>query len=78
MGEDALAETRLAISAQRTELERTADQLREALDLRKRFAENPALFVGLGAGAVVLLGGGPAGAARGIRRRLFKSDPETA
>ena len=64
MGEDALAETRLAISAQRTELERTADQLREALDVRKRFAENPALFVGVGAGAVFLLAGGPGRAAR--------------
>jgi hypothetical protein len=78
VGEDALAETRLAISAQRTELERTADQLREALDLRKRFSENPALFVGLGAGAVFLLAGGPVRAARIVRRRLFRSDPEKA
>lgn len=78
MGEDALAETRLAISAQRTELERTADQLREALDVRKRFAENPALFIGVGAGAVFLLAGGPGRAARLIRRRLFKTDPEKA
>ena len=78
MGEDALAETRLAISAQRTELERTADQLRDALDLRKRFAENPALFIGVGAGAVFLLAGGPVRAARLVRRRLFKTDPEKA
>jgi hypothetical protein len=78
VGEDALAETRLAISAQRTELERTADQLREALDVRKRFAENPALFVGVGAGAVFLLAGGPGRAARFVRRRLFKTDPEKA
>jgi hypothetical protein len=78
VGEDALAETRLAISAQRTELERTADQLREALDLRKRFSENPALFVGLGAGAVFLLAGGPVRVARTIRRRVFRSDPEKA
>ena len=78
MGEDALAETRLAISAQRTELERTADQLREALDVRKRFAENPALFVGLGAGALFLLAGGPVRAARIVRRRLFRTDPEKA
>jgi hypothetical protein len=78
VGEDALAETRLAISAQRTELERTADQLREALDLRKRFSENPALFVGLGAGAVFLLAGGPVRVARTIRRRLFRTDPEKA
>jgi hypothetical protein len=78
MGEDALAETRLAISAQRTELERTADQLREALDVRRRFAENPALFIGVGAGAVFLLAGGPGRAARLIRRRVFKTDPEKA
>jgi hypothetical protein len=78
VGEDALAETRLAISAQRTELERTADQLREALDVRKRFAENPALFVGLGAGALFLLAGGPVRAARIVRRRLFRTDPEKA
>jgi hypothetical protein len=78
VGEDALAETRLAISAQRTELERTADQLREALDVRKRFAENPALFVGVGAGAVFLLAGGPGRAARFVQRRLFKTDPEKA
>lgn len=78
MGEDALAETRLAISAQRTELERTADQLRDSLDVRKRFAENPALFIGVGAGAVFLLAGGPVRAARFVRRRLFKSDPEKA
>jgi hypothetical protein len=78
VGEDALAETRLAISAQRTELERTADQLREALDLRKRFSENPALFVGLGAGAVFLLAGGPVRVARTIRRRVFRTDPEKA
>jgi hypothetical protein len=78
VGEDSLAETRLAISAQRTEMERTADQLRDALDLRKRFAENPALFVGLGAGAVFLVAGGPTRMARLIRRRVFRSEPEKA
>src|SRR5687767_15926017 len=78
VGEEPLAETRLAISAQRTELERTADQLRDALDLKKRFGENPALFVGLGAGAVFLIVGGPVRVARLIRRRVFPSDPEKA
>lgn len=78
MGEDPLAETRLAISAQRTEMERTADQLRDALDLRARFRENPALFVGLGAGAVFLVAGGPGRVAKLVRRRLFPSDPEKA
>ncbi len=78
MGEEPLAETRLAISAQRTELERTADQLRDALDLKKRFKENPALVVGLGAGALFLLAGGPVRAARLVRRRLFRSEPQKA
>ena len=78
MGEEPLAETRLAISAQRTELERTADQLRDALDVKKRFTENPALFVGLGAGAVFLIAGGPVRVAKLIRRRVFPSDPEKA
>ncbi|MCA1571732.1 MAG: hypothetical protein LC798_15745 [Chloroflexi bacterium] len=78
MGEEPLAETRLAISAQRTEMERTADQLRDALDLKKRFRENPALFVGLGAGAVFLLVGGPVRVAKLARRRIFRSEPEKA
>ena len=78
MGEEPLAETRLAISAQRTELERTADQLRDVLDFKKRFTENPALFVGLGAGAVFLIAGGPVRVAKLIQRRVFRSDPEKA
>jgi hypothetical protein len=78
VGEEPLAETRLAISAQRTEMERTADQLRDALDVPKRFRENPALVVGLGAGALFLLAGGPVRAARLVRRRLFRSEPEKA
>ena len=73
-----LAETRLAISAQRTEMERTADQLRNALNLRRRFAENPALVVGLGAAAVFLVAGGPVRVAKLVRRRVFRSDPEKA
>ena len=78
MGEDPLAETRLAIQAQRAELERTSDQLRDALDVRKRFAENPALVIGVGAGALFLLAGGPVRVAKLVRRRLFRSDPEKA
>ena len=77
MGET-LAETRLAVQAQRAELERTSAQLRDALDLRKRFQENPALFIGLGAGAVFLLAGGPSRVARLVRRRLFPTNPEKA
>lgn len=78
MGEEPLAETRLAVSAQRRELERTADQLRHALNLKRRFRENPAAFVGLGAGAVFLLAGGPVRVSRLLRRRLFRSEPEKA
>ena len=78
MGEDTLAEARLAVAAQRAELERTGDQLREALNLKKRFEENPALFIGLGAGAVFLLAGGPVRVAKLVRRRAFRSDPEKA
>jgi hypothetical protein len=78
MGEEPLAETRLAIGAQRAELERTADQLRDALNVKKRFSENPALVVGLGAGAAFLLIGGPVRIARLVRRRVFRSEPEKA
>jgi hypothetical protein len=76
--EEKLTFTRAAIAAQKAELERTSDQLRDALDLRKRFAENPALFVGIGAGAVFLLAGGPVRAAKLVRRRFFRTDPEKA
>jgi hypothetical protein len=78
VGQDPLAETRLAVDAQRRELERTADQLRDALDLPKRFRENPALVLGVGAGVVFLVAGGPVRVARLVRRRLFRSDPEKA
>lgn len=83
MGEEPTAEakltaTRAEIAAQRAELERTSDQLRDALNLKKRFREHPALVIGAGAGAVFLLAGGPVRAAKLIRRRLFRSDPEKA
>jgi hypothetical protein len=78
VGEEPLAETRLAINAQRTELERTSDQLRDALDLKARFRENPALVLGLGAGAVFLIAGGPVRVAKLVRRRMFRSEPEKA
>ena len=77
MGET-LAETRVEIDAKRTELERTTAQLRDALDIRKRFQENPALVIGIGAGAVFLLVGGPGRVAGLVRRRFFPTDPEKA
>jgi hypothetical protein len=76
--EEKLAATRTEIAAKRTELERTSDQLRDALNLKKRFQENPALVLGVGAGAVFLLAGGPVRVAKLIRRRVFRSDPEKA
>jgi hypothetical protein len=78
VGEDTLAEARLAITAQRAELERTGEQLRDSLNLKKRFDENPALFIGIGAGAVFLLAGGPVRIAKLVRRRVFRSEPEKA
>ena len=83
MGEEPTAEAKLAatraeIAAKRTELERTSDQLRDAIDIRKRFQENPAMVIGIGAGAVFLLAGGPVRVAKLVRRRLFRSDPEKA
>jgi hypothetical protein len=78
VGEDDLAQTRLAVEAQRAELQRTAEQLRDSLDIRKRFRENPALFIGAGAAAVFVIGGGPGRVAGAVRRRFFPTDPEKA
>ena len=81
MGET-LAETRLEIEAHRSQMEAEASELegrvRHALDFKARFRENPALFVGLGAGAVFLVAGGPMRVARLIRRRLRPTTAEQA
>ncbi len=81
MGET-LAETRLEVEARRADLQRTADELkarvRRAVDVRAKFRENPALFIGLGAGAVFLVLGGPIRVARLARRRLRPTNPEKA
>ena len=81
MGET-LDQTRVELEAQRIKLQRTADELkarvRRSVDVKAKFKENPALFVGLGAGAVFLLAGGPMRAARFARRRLMKTTPEKA
>ena len=78
MGEEDLAQTRLAVDAQRAELQRTAEQLRDALDIRQRFRENPALFIGVGAAAVFVIAGGPGRVAGAVRRQFFPTDPEKA
>lgn len=81
MGET-LAEARLAVEAQRTDLQSQADELeariRHALDVRARFRENPALFIGFGAGAVFLAVGGPMRMARLVRGRLRPSAAQQA
>ncbi|HET6380471.1 MAG TPA: hypothetical protein VFH63_05465 [candidate division Zixibacteria bacterium] len=81
MGET-LDQTRLEIAAHRAEMERQAADLearvRHALDLKARFRENPALFVGLGAGAAFLVAGGPVRVARLIRRRMRPTTAEQA
>lgn len=77
MGET-LAETRVEIDAQRADLKAAADRLKSKLDLPAKFRENPALFVGLGVGAVFLAAGGPVRIARLIRRRTMRTKPEKA
>lgn len=78
MGEDALAETRVAIGSQRQELERTAAQLREALDVRQQFRRNPVPFIAAGAGIAFLVVGGPSRVAGLVRRQFFPSSSEKA
>lgn len=81
MGET-LAETRLEVEQHRASLQLTANRLRRrvrhATDIKARFKENPALFVGLGAGAAFLLVGGPVRVARLIRRRANPTTAEQA
>lgn len=81
MGET-LAETRVELAAQRATNDRTAAELearvRRAMDIKARFRENPALFIGLGVGAVFLVVGGPKRVLRLVRRRLRPTNAEQA
>jgi hypothetical protein len=81
MGET-IAQTRLDVEAQRAHLQATADRLKarvkRAVDVKAKVRENPMLFVGLGAGAVFLLAGGPNRVARLLRRRVAPTAPEKA
>ena len=77
MGE-ATDQTRLAIDAQRAQLTATAAQLRDAVDLPKKFKENPLPFVAVGAGAIFLLAGGPMRVARLVRRRVMPTRTQKA
>jgi len=77
MGET-IAETRLEIEAQRTELEATANGLHDALDIGKRIRENPGVVIGIGAAAAFLVAGGPKRLARLLRRRFSPNAAEQA
>lgn len=69
MGET-IDQTRLEISAQRAEIEATVGEIREALDFKRRIRENPGPVIGLAAGTLFLLFGGPKRLARAARRRM--------
>ena len=81
MGET-LAETRVEVAAQRADMEAAAGELqarvRHALDVKARFRESPALFIGLGAGTAFLVAGGPIRLARALRRRARPTTSEKA
>jgi len=77
MGET-IDQTRLEIAAQRAELEKTADGLRDALDLGRRIRENPGVVLGIGAAAAFLVAGGPRSLSRLLRRRLAPNAAEQA
>jgi ElaB/YqjD/DUF883 family membrane-anchored ribosome-binding protein len=75
---ETIDQTRVEIAAQRAELETTADNLRDALDLGKRVRENPGIVIGIGAAAAFLIAGGPRRLARLLRRRLAPNAAEQA
>ena len=81
MGET-LAETRVEVSAQRADLERTAERLqarmRRALDIRAKIRENPVVVGGIAAGAIFLAVGGPVRLLRAARRRIAPTRVEQA
>ena len=81
MGET-LAETRIEVTAQRAQVEQTAQQLqarvRRALDIRAKLRENPVMVGGLAAGAVFLAVGGPIRLLRAARRRIAPTRVEQA
>ena len=77
MGET-IDRTRVEIAAQRAELEATAADLRSALDLRQRVGDNPLPVIGLAAGVVFLVAGGPRRVFRMLRGRAASRDAEQA
>ena len=77
MGET-LDETRLEIAAQRAEIEATVTRMREALDIRRRLRENPAMVVGIAAATVFMVVGGPRRVFGAMRRHLSPTTAEKA
>lgn len=77
MGET-IDRTRVEIAAQRAELEATAADLRSALDLRRRVSENPLPVIGLAAGVVFLVAGGPRRVFQMLRGRAASREAEQA
>jgi ElaB/YqjD/DUF883 family membrane-anchored ribosome-binding protein len=75
---ETIDQTRVEIAAQRAELETTADNLRDALDLGKRVRENPGVVIGIGAAAAFLIAGGPRRLTRLLRRRFAPNAAEQA
>jgi uncharacterized protein (DUF2267 family) len=75
---ETLDETRLEIAAQRAEIEATVARMREALDIRRRFRENPALVVGIAGATVFLVVGGPRRVFKAMRRHLSPTTAEKA
>jgi uncharacterized protein (DUF2267 family) len=75
---ETLDETRLEIDRQRADIEATVARIREALDFRRRFRENPALFVGIGAATAFVVVGGPRRVLSAMRRHLSPTTAEKA
>jgi hypothetical protein len=79
---ETLAETRVEVATQRAQNQRTAAELearvRHMLDIKARFRENPAIFIGLAAGIVFLVAGGPKRVMNGVRRRTNPTRAEQA
>jgi len=70
--------TRVEIAARRAELEATAADLRSALDVPARLRENPLPVIGMAAGVVFLVAGGPRRVFRMLRGRAASRDAEQA
>jgi hypothetical protein len=75
---ETIDQTRVEIAAQRAQIEATVAQIHEALDLKQRIRGNPGLVLGLAAGTLFLVVGGPKRLARAMRRRMSPTATESA